>query len=62
LVLDGNAAEQILNAITSEQIDIVVLGSQGKGMLGRLLIGSTSDKVLSHAPCSVLLVPERPRP
>jgi len=55
LVAEGHAAEQILRVVTENAIDLVVLGSHGKGMLERLLIGSTSSKVLAGAPCSVLL-------
>ena len=33
--------------------DIVVVGSHGHSPLGRLILGSTSQKVLAHAPCSV---------
>lgn len=62
IVAEGHAAEQILQTIAVERADLVVLGAHGKGALGRLLIGSTSDKVLSQAPCSVLIVRERPKP
>ncbi|HEX7449190.1 MAG TPA: universal stress protein [Pirellulales bacterium] len=63
LVVEGHAAEEILRAIEEQQIDLVVLGTHGRGMLERLLLlGSTSDKVLSQSPCSVLLVPEHEQP
>lgn len=62
IVAEGHAAEQILLAIAAEKADLVVLGTHGKGVLERLLIGSTSEKVLAHAPCSVLLVREHLRP
>jgi nucleotide-binding universal stress UspA family protein len=56
LVLEGHAAEQILSAIASERADLIVLGARGQNVLARWLLGSTSEKVLSHAPCSVLIV------
>jgi len=55
IVAEGHSAEQILKLVTDRRIDLVVLGSQGKGFLKRLFIGSTSEKVLTHAPCSVLV-------
>ncbi|MCE9607016.1 MAG: universal stress protein [Planctomycetia bacterium] len=55
IVAEGHSAEQILKLLADRRIDLVVLGSQGKGFLKRLFIGSTSEKVLTHAPCSVLV-------
>jgi nucleotide-binding universal stress UspA family protein len=61
LVAEGHPAEQILRAIDTVDADLVVLGARGLGRWGRLLIGSTSEKVLAHAPCSVLIV-RQPKP
>lgn len=36
--------------------DLIVVGSHGRGFWGRALIGSVSDSVIHHAPCSVLIV------
>lgn len=58
VVCEGNAAEQILSLVEQRQVDLIVLGTHGLGLLKRFLIGSTSDKVLSYAPCSVLLARE----
>jgi nucleotide-binding universal stress UspA family protein len=33
--------------------DLIVVGSQGRSALGRLVMGSVSQQVLVHAPCSV---------
>jgi nucleotide-binding universal stress UspA family protein len=33
--------------------DLIVVGSQGRSALGRLVLGSVSQNVLTHAPCSV---------
>jgi nucleotide-binding universal stress UspA family protein len=56
IVREGNAAEQILQVIAEEQIDLCVVGAHGKGLWERLVMGSTSEKVLTHAPCSVMVV------
>jgi nucleotide-binding universal stress UspA family protein len=55
VVAEGHSAEQILRLVETRRIDLVVLGSQGKGLLKRLFIGSTSEKVITHSPCSVLV-------
>jgi nucleotide-binding universal stress UspA family protein len=62
MVTEGHVAERILQTIESENRDLVVLGSSNKGPVDRLMIGSTSDVILSHAPCSVLIVREQPQP
>jgi len=36
--------------------DLIVVGSRGKGGIGRLLLGSVSEAVARAAPCSVLIV------
>ena len=37
-------------------VDVVVVGSHGKGFLSRVLLGSVSEHVTRHAPCPVLVV------
>jgi nucleotide-binding universal stress UspA family protein len=47
-------------AIVSEarawNADIIIVGSHGHGIFGRVLLGSVSDYVIHHAPCSVMVV------
>ncbi|MBI3465794.1 MAG: universal stress protein [Planctomycetes bacterium] len=62
LVVEGDPADEILKAIDREGSDLIVMGARGLGALERLFLGSTSQKVLSHAPCSVLLVRETEKP
>jgi len=56
LVAVGHAAEQVLAAIASHEIDLVVVGARRLGPLQKLLLGSTSSQVIAHAPCSVLVI------
>jgi nucleotide-binding universal stress UspA family protein len=37
--------------------DVIVLGSHGHGAVYNLVVGSTANGVLKHAPCPVLVVP-----
>lgn len=55
-VLEGYPAEQICDTAGKENYDLIVIGSRGLSILGRFLIGSVSDRVVHHAPCSVLVV------
>jgi nucleotide-binding universal stress UspA family protein len=56
LVWEGDPAEAILAASESENIDTIILGSHGRGLLGRLVLGSTSTRVSEQARCRVLVV------
>jgi nucleotide-binding universal stress UspA family protein len=56
LVAVGHPSQEILRTILDEDIDLVVFGARGLGPIGRLLLGSTSEHLLTHAPCSVLIV------
>ena len=55
---DGQAATEILHTAGQLAADLIVVGARGKQSWQRLLLGGTSDKVLTHAACSVLVVPQ----
>ncbi|MBI5838906.1 MAG: universal stress protein [Chloroflexi bacterium] len=55
-LIEGDSAEAIINIAETRQSDVIVMGSRGLGMLAGLVLGSTSQKVVSHAPCPVLIV------
>ena len=59
-LVQGSAPEALL--ATAEGADLVVVGSRGRGGFKRLLLGSVSDHVLHHAPCSVVVVPPHDQP
>jgi nucleotide-binding universal stress UspA family protein len=58
---EGHAARLIVERLQSEPFDLVIVGARRQGVMGRMLLGSTSFAVLSHAPCSVLIVREQER-
>jgi nucleotide-binding universal stress UspA family protein len=53
--INGPAEIEIVEAARRWRADLIVVGSHGRGFWGRLL-GSVSDAVVHHAPCSVLVV------
>ena len=55
----GRPAELILDAARNWGADLIVVGSHGRGFWGRLTLGSVSDSVVHHAPCSVLVARAR---
>lgn len=55
-LIEGNPAEVIIEVAQTNNSNVIVMGSRGLGKLAGLLLGSTSQKVVSHAPCPVLIV------
>jgi Universal stress protein UspA and related nucleotide-binding proteins len=55
-VEEGYAAEAIIRIAEEDKFDLIVIGSRGMGFFSRFLLGSVSDRVVHHAPCSVLVV------
>ena len=56
LIWEGEPGPSIVDAALSEAVDLVVVGTHGRGALGRLFIGSVSDYVVRNAACPVLVV------
>lgn len=57
IVETGDPRNLIANVIPGqENIDLIVMGATGKGAIQQALVGSTASYVVSHAPCSVLVV------
>ncbi|HAP5369135.1 TPA: universal stress protein [Enterococcus faecalis] len=53
----GSPKRYLSNTISENYaIDLIVLGATGRGAIQRTLIGSTTDYVVNHALCNVLVV------
>lgn len=52
----GSPDENIVEKAAQEGIDIIVMSTQGRTGLGRMLLGSVTEKVVRHSPCQVLSV------
>lgn len=60
LLRNGTAPyREIVQAAHENNADLIVLGTHGRTGLAHLLIGSTAERVVRHAPCPVLVVRER---
>ncbi|MEZ5425570.1 MAG: universal stress protein [Pyrinomonadaceae bacterium] len=55
-VLMGSPESRIVETAEEMKADLIVVGSHGYNRWERLLLGSVSDSVVHHAPCSVLVV------
>jgi nucleotide-binding universal stress UspA family protein len=54
-----NVSETLCDVARDRSAAAIVVGSRGHGALHNRLIGSTSTKLLSHAPCPVVVVPPK---
>jgi nucleotide-binding universal stress UspA family protein/enoyl-CoA hydratase/carnithine racemase len=55
-VLTGRSYEGLVDYANKYDIDIIVLGARGRGLVAKLFVGSTTDRVIRQAPCPVLAV------
>ncbi len=55
-LIEGSPAEAIINVARTRSSTVIVMGSRGLSSIVELVLGSTSHKVVSHAPCPVLIV------
>jgi len=52
----GRAWSAIVQAAEEREADLIVMSSGGHDSLGDDILGSTTDRVLRHAPCAVLVI------
>jgi nucleotide-binding universal stress UspA family protein len=56
LIWEGDPGDMIVSAADAEHADMIVVGSHGRGAVGRFFLGSVSDFLVRHAPVPVLVV------
>ena len=55
-VLTGSPFFEIVRYAKDQQIDLIVIGTHGRGAIGHLLLGSVTERVVRKAPCPVLTI------
>lgn len=55
-VLFGEPYEKILEIAEKEKADLIVMGNRGFSKIKRFFIGSVAQRVISEAPCPVLVI------
>jgi universal stress protein E len=58
-VVEGSPDEMILQAIDNLKIDLVVMGTAARTGLNRMMLGNTTERLISHMRCSLIAVKPR---
>lgn len=56
VIAAGTPAVEIVRAADEREVDLIVMGTHGRGGVSHLLLGSVAEKVIRTAPCPVLVV------
>ncbi len=56
IVERGDPAEVVTNLASERDVDVIVMGTRGHSKLRLVLLGSTAERIVEHAPCPVLTV------
>jgi universal stress protein A len=56
----GKPAEEILEAAKGHAVQMIVMGTNGRTGMNRLLLGSVAESVVRAAPCTVIVVKPSP--
>jgi nucleotide-binding universal stress UspA family protein len=55
-IVVGHPVEQILHRAETDHVDLIILGRRGMSRFEKMIVGSTSEKVLRYAHCPVMVV------
>jgi universal stress protein A len=56
VVRPGNPAAEIVRYAEEHDVDLIVMGTHGRGLVAHVVLGSVAEKVVRTAPCPVLTV------
>jgi nucleotide-binding universal stress UspA family protein len=57
VVTEGRPGDELLRIAQENHVDLVVVGTRGRGGVREMLLGSVSHFLTTHAPCPVVVVP-----
>ena len=58
LLRDGKVSEVINNIVGEKNIDLVVMGTNGRDTITEMILGSTAEQVVKNLKCPVLVIPK----
>ena len=56
VIVTGHPAEEIVEFAVKNKSDLIIMGQRGQSKVSKWLMGSVSQQVVNHAPCSVMVV------
>ena len=56
IVVNGYAAEEILNMVQKVNADVIIMGTHGRKGIDRILFGSVAEKVVKSSPIPVMTI------
>lgn len=56
LIEQGTPFVEIVRTARNEQVDLIIVGTHGRGAVAHMLLGSVAERVVRKAPCPVLVV------
>ncbi|MEI6349141.1 MAG: universal stress protein [Bacteroidota bacterium] len=59
MVKEGDVADEILKIAKSLKIDLIIMGSQSHRQLEKVIVGSSTEKVLSMTSIPLLIIPTK---
>jgi len=60
-VLAGDPRQSLIEVAERERADLIVVGSHGRSGIAKMMLGSVSSHIVTHAHCSVLVVKQAGR-
>lgn len=59
ILQQGLASSRIVEVATEKKVDLIVMGTTGKGAVERIVMGSNAARVIREAPCMVMAIPPK---
>lgn len=56
ILAQGNIVNEINKTAKKEKCDLIIVGNKGLGAVGRMLLGSVSNKLAQSSSCSLVIV------
>lgn len=56
VIMHGEPSDKIIEYANNEKVDLIVMGRRGFSKIQRFFVGSVTQRVISDAPCPVLII------